>query len=151
MTGRSPSSSLIILPKANRISELFVLGTHQVLHHLGTLSLRSRVEDLGFYLIGGKCEYKRIVRCCICNPPRKLFQEMDRLPIKRFPASTCSHLYVAIDFCGPFTVYVNPQKEPQKCWVMIASDLVTRFISVEVVTSMTTAAFINPFRAFVAV
>ena len=77
MTGRSPSSSLIILPKANRISELFVLGTHQALHHLGTLPLMSTIEDLGFYLVGGKCEYKRIVRCCICKPPKKLFQEMD--------------------------------------------------------------------------
>lgn len=46
MTGRSPSSSLTILPKAKRISELFVLGTHQALHHLGTLSLMARIEDL---------------------------------------------------------------------------------------------------------
>ena len=151
MTGRSPSSSLILLPKRNRITELFVLGTHQALHHLGTLPLMSRVEELGFYLVGGKCEYKRIVRCCICKPPRQLFQEIDKLPIERFPTSTCSHLYVAIDFCGPFTVYEGPQKQAQKCWVMISSDLVTRFISVEVVTSMTTAAFINAFRAYVAV
>ena len=78
MTGRYPSSSLIILPKTNRISEPFVLGTHQALHHLGTLPLMSTIEDLGFYLVEGKCEYKCIVCCCICKPPRKLFQEMDR-------------------------------------------------------------------------
>ena len=58
-------------------------------------------------------------------------------------------MYVAIDFCGPFTTYEGPKKQPQKCWVMVVSDLVTRFISVEVVTSMTTAAFINAFWAFV--
>ena len=110
MFGRSPSPSLIILPKANRISELFVLGIHRALHHLGTLPLRSTIENLGLYLVRGRCEYNRIVRCCICKPPQPLFQEMDQLLIERFPTSTYSHLYIAIDFCSPFTTYEGSQK-----------------------------------------
>ena len=69
ITGRAPSSSLIVLPKKRRISDLFVLATHKAHHHLGTVSLMAQKGDLGFYLCGGRNEYKRCTACCNYKSP----------------------------------------------------------------------------------
>ena len=37
MTGRAPSTSLILLPKKGRVSELFVHHVHELHNHIGTL------------------------------------------------------------------------------------------------------------------
>ena len=68
--------------------------------------------------------------------------------LERIKPSTATFDFVAIDFTGVFTVYEGTT--PQKCYVMVVADLVTRFVSVEVVSSMSTAAFIEAFRSYAA-
>ena len=116
ITGRAPSSSLIVLPKKSRISELLVLAEHKAYHHLGTVSLMARIEDRGFYLCGGRNEYKRCTACCNCRSPRRLFQVMDNLPLERFPTTHVGHLYIALDFCGHFEIVQNGTTK--KCWIL---------------------------------
>ena len=148
ITGRAPSADLIALPRDHTITNLFVTWTHTSLHHLGPFSLRNRIQDLGFFLVGGISQYKKLLYGCTCRPPIKLWQEMDKLPLERIQPSTATFDFVAIDFTGVFTVYEGTT--PQKCYVMVVADLVTRFVSVEVVTSMSTAAFIEAFRSYAA-
>ena len=150
MTGRAPSTSLILLPKYGRVSELFVHHVHRYHNHLGTSALMTRVENSDAYLIGGRNAYKRITQCCICRPPRQLHQEIAELPIERIATSTKSFLFVALDYLGPFKLRKQHGAGEHKVWGMIASCLVTRFIHVELVSSCSTSAFLAAFRSFVA-
>ena len=150
MTGRAPSTNLIILPSKHRIPELMVLWIHLTMYHLPTLTLRSRVEELGYFVLGGKNEYKRITKCCICKKPVPIQQEISNLPLTRFPSSTSYNHAIAVDFAGPYLTYGPKQLQPQKVWLMITACLVTRYITATVVTSMSTAAFLEAFRQYVA-
>ena len=71
------------------------------------------------------------------SPTDQALEKMDMLPLERIHPSTATFDFVAIDFTGVFTVYEGTT--PQKCYVMVVADLVTRFVSVEVVSSMSTA------------
>ena len=97
MTGRAPSTSLILLPKANRVSQLFVKHVHDFHNHIGIRALMTRVENMGAYLIGGDKAYRQITRCCLCKPPRQLHQEMAKLPIERIATSLKSFYFIAVD------------------------------------------------------
>ena len=148
MAGRAPSSNLIILPKKCRISELYVKYVHVTNNHAGTNVLASRVEKR-CYLLGGKNEYKRITQCCACRPPKQLFQVMADLPPIRCNTSTQSFRYVAFDYSGPYYHYSSPGKNEKKCWCLIVSCLVTRYVHVELVEDCTTESLIRAIRAYV--
>ena len=150
MSGRLPSSDLILLPRKNRVSELYATYLHVINNHAGTNVLASRLERR-CYLIGGKHEYKRIVRCCVCRKHRPLHQEMAKLPRIRCATSTQSHYYIAMDYAGPFYVYDGPKKKERKCYTLIITCLVTRHIHVELVEDCTTLALIQAIRAYVAI
>ena len=150
MTSRIPASNLIILPRKNRISELFVYYQHVINNHVGTNGLRARVEKTA-YLVGGRCEYKRILKGCSCRPPKKMFQEMSNLPIERIPLTLHHHEQIACDYLGPWYYYENPKAKGKKCYGLVITCLVTRHIHVEIVRSCSTDAFFLGLRAYVAV
>ena len=149
MHSRVPASNLIILARNNRISELFVYHQHVLNNHVGVNGLRARIEKIA-YLVGGRCEYKRIVKGCVCRPPKRLYQEMSDLPIERIPLTLHSHEYIALDYLGPWFFYENPKAKGRKCYGLIITCLVTRHVHVELVKSCSTDAFFLGLRAYVA-
>ena len=52
---------------------------------------------------------KRIVKGCVCRPPKRLYQEMADLPIERIPLTLHSHEYIALDYLGPWYFYESPK------------------------------------------
>ena len=146
ITGLAPSVDLIVLPRDHQIVNVFVKWTHTSLHHLSPLPLRNRILDLEFILIGGIKQYKKLIHKSLCRPPVKLWQEIDKVLSERLGSTTKTFNYIAIDFTGVFTVFEN--NSPRKCYVMVVADLTTRFISVEMVENMSTAAFIKAFRCY---
>ena len=150
MQSRVPASNLIILPRNSKISELFVYHQHVMNNHVGINGLRARVEKIA-YLVGGRCEYKRIVQGCTCRPPKKLYQEMSDLPIERIPMTLHHHEFIALDYLGPWFFYENPKAKGKKCYGLVITCLVTRHIHIELVKSCSTDAFFLGLRAYVAV
>ena len=135
---------IVSVLEANAKLNLYILNTS--LHHLSPLPLRNRIQDLGFILVGGIKQYKKLTHKCVCRPPVKLWQEIDKLPPERLGSTTEFFHYITIDFTGVFTVFENDS--PRKSYVLVVADLTTRFISVEVVENMSTAAFIEAFRCY---
>ena len=150
MTSRVPASNLIILPKNNKISELFVYYQHVTNNHVGTNGLRARVEKIA-YLVGGRWEYRRILKGCVCRPPKKMYQEMANLPIERIPLTLHHHQFIACDYLGPWYYYENPKAKGKKCYGLVITCLVSRHTHVELVKSCSTDAFFLGLRAYVAV
>ena len=150
MESRIPQSDLVILPKGNPISELYVTFHHVTSNHCGTNNLRSRVEKVA-YLLGGKNEYKRITKCCTCRKPRQLYQAMGKLPPERCPSTLQAHRFIAMDYAGPYYHYEEPAKKEQKCWVLIVSCLVTRHLHVELIKNSGTEAFLLALRAYISI
>ena len=146
--GRPPQMDLIAIPPKHRVAELFVRWLHLTGYHLGTLPLRQRLESLGYFLIQGRAGFKQAQACCSCRKPRPLVQEYGAAPQARYPTGTHTGLYIALDYCGPFTYYQD--KTPKKCYILVISDLVSRYINLEICSDMTTATFINALRAYFA-
>ena len=122
---------------------------HLIHYHIQVSGLIARCENAGTYLIGGRREYKRIIRCCQCSRPRALFQEMSALPIERHAAAFQTHAFVSVDYAGPIVVWED--KKEVKKYVMIVSCMVSRHMHAEVVHRQTTYAFLNAFRAYAAI
>jgi hypothetical protein len=150
MMSRMPQSDLVILPKKNPITELFVTYNHVINNHCGTNNLRARCEKV-VYVLGGKQEYKRITKCCTCRQPRSLYQAMGDLPPERCPSKLEAHRFIAMDYAGPFYHYEEPGKKEQKCWILLVSCLVTRHLHVELVKSCSTEAFLLALRAYISI
>ena len=107
MVSREPSTSIVVIPKKHRISELFVRHQHIIHNHAGTASLVSLVEKK-CYLPGGIHEFKRIVRCCGCRKYKQLKQIMAELPPERTTVGFKAFLAISCHYCGPFYVYEGP-------------------------------------------
>ena len=107
MVSREPSTSIVVIPKKQRTSELFVRHQHIIHNHAGTASLVSLVEKK-FYLPGGIHEFKRIVRCCGCRKYKQLKQIMAELPPERTTVGFKAFLAISCHYCGPFYVYEGP-------------------------------------------
>ena len=148
LKGRPPQMDLIAIPPKHRVADLFVRWLHLTGYHLGVLPLRQRLESLGYYLIQGRVGYRHASTCCTCQPPRPLKQIFGDTPCIRFPTGTHSGLYLALDYCGPFMYFQD--KSPKKCYILVISDLVSRFINLEVCGDMSTATFINALRSYFA-
>ena len=108
---RLPNSSLIIQPKENRISELYVIWQHLIHYHIQVSGLIARCENAGTYLIGRRREYKPIIRCCQCSWPRALFQEILALPIECHGAAFQTHAFVRVDYAGPIVVWEDKKSK----------------------------------------
>ena len=145
MRGRLPSSSLIILPPKDALTELFVRGAHTAFCHIAKDGLMTRVESQGVYVVGSVREYKRIIRCCSCRPLKQMITEEAKLPLPRTMPNVPVMAYISCDYAGPIYWY-DSNKNPQKAWLMVVSCLVSRFVHCEVVTRCTTVAFIQAFR-----
>ena len=145
MRSRGPASNLVILPKQHLITELYVRHHHTFNNHCGVNNVRSRCEKT-CYILGGQQEYKRILKCCVCRSPKKLFQEMAPLPIERWPKVLRVWTYIATDYCGPVYYYSNPGKKEHKAWIALFTDLISRQIHVEVVQDCTTQALLLAIR-----
>ena len=141
---------LIILPKRNPVTDLFVTYHHVTNNHCGTNNLRARCEKV-VYVLGGKQEYKRITKCCTCRKPRQLCQAMADLPPERCPPNLQAHRFIAMDYAGPFYYYEEPAKNEQKCWILLISCLVTRHLHVELVKNCSTEAFLLALRAYISI
>ncbi|XP_055527010.1 uncharacterized protein LOC129719642 [Wyeomyia smithii] len=87
---------------------------------------------------------------CFKNKPRILEQLMADLPPERVTPSS-PFLKVGVDYCGPFMIsYPNRRARPVKCYVAIFVCLTVKAVHLELVTDLTTEAFLAALKRFVA-
>jgi len=158
--GRLRNSSLtenakhpILLPRKSHL-------TYLVMHHSHLCNLHSGIQQMmtfirqNFWILRAKDEIKYYIkRCVLCTrlKAETMKQLMGNLPAYRVNPSR-PFLKCGVDYCGPFLIRpIQPRsKVVLKAYIAVFVCFSVRAIHLEVVSDLTSSAFIACFRRFVA-
>lgn len=142
----------IILPSKHPFTDLIIKHEHHRLLHAGCQAVIASLRDR-YWPLRCKNNVKRIIRGCIrcfrANPTSEVYQ-MGQLPASRVtparPFSTCG-----VDYAGPFYTKERIRSRVSvKAYLCIFVCFVTRAVHIELATNLSTDAFLNCFRRFIA-
>ncbi|XP_050495535.1 uncharacterized protein LOC126876672 [Bombus huntii] len=142
----------IILPKSS-VTALIIEHEHLLNLHTGTQATLYALRR-SYWPIDGRSQVwstlKKCVRCCRANPP-PVDYIMGDLPAARITESR-PFTNVGIDYCGPF--YIKERKDRNrlkiKVYVAIFVCLAVKAVHIELVSDLTSEAFIAALRRFIA-
>ena len=141
----------MIVPKEHPIAELIVRYYHKVLGHAGREHVLCTLRQY-YWVPHGRSLVRRLLHNCIDCRKRyapTLQQVMGDLPMERLTPFQPPFTFTGVDFFGPF--YVKRGRATEKVYGCIFVCFNTRAIHVEDASSLTTDAFIQAFRRFIAV
>ncbi|XP_075162870.1 uncharacterized protein LOC142235503 [Haematobia irritans] len=141
----------MLLPFNDPISRLIFESLHKENKHCGPTALLSTVRQR-FWPIKGKHLARETVHKCIqCarSKPKLLKQIMGNLPETRV-TPTRPFINAGVDYCGPIWVHFKTRgKRPQKAHLAIFCCFSTKAVHLELVTDLTTDAFIGALKRFI--
>ncbi|XP_024878636.1 uncharacterized protein LOC112458998 [Temnothorax curvispinosus] len=143
----------ILLPANNHVFELIIRETHIKLCHARSQATLYAIRE-NYWLVNGKNRVKGIIRkCVVCSRWRPLTPEyqMGDLPRVRFAGSRPFES-VGIDFCGPFFIKEKKHRNRNKIKIYVAVFvcLAVKAVHLEIVSDLTTEAFIACLKWFFA-
>jgi len=141
----------IILPKDGHITQLILAHVHQKTQHQGRGITLNQLRSCGFWIVGGsKAVASFLRRCVVCRKLRRPTesQRMADLPHDRIEPSP-PFTYCGMDCFGPFVVK-NGRKEIKR-YGLLFTCMCSRAIHIEMLDDMSTDAFINGLRCFIAI
>ncbi|XP_073968186.1 uncharacterized protein [Bombus fervidus] len=142
----------IILPKSTTIA-LIIEHEHLLNLHAGTQATLYALRR-SYWPIDGRSQVwstvKKCVRCCRANPPPVEYV-MGDLPAARTTESR-PFTNVGIDYCGPFFIKERRDRNRRKikAYVAIFICLSVKAVHIELVSDLTSEAFIAALRRFIA-
>ncbi|XP_076233347.1 uncharacterized protein LOC143178507 [Calliopsis andreniformis] len=142
----------ILLPKGNHVTDLIIRESHVRNHHAGVTATLYNVRQQ-YWPIDGKNTTRKIIRQCVrcfrVNPPAVEYI-MGNLPAARVTESRPFY-NCGVDYCGPFYIkerrYRNRARV--KIYVAIFTCFATKAVHLEVVSDLTTEAFIAALKRFI--
>lgn len=156
--GRLEESSLsydakhpMLLPYAHPITRMIFTHEHFANAHIGPQSLLCKVRQR-FWIVKGKTIARNVVQNCVrCakSQPRFFTQLMGNLPASRVQPAR-PFINSGVDFCGPFFTHFKLRgKRPVKSYVAIFCCFATKAVHIEVVSDLTTEAFLGALKRFI--
>lgn len=140
----------IIIPKNSAVSFMIINDAHSITKHGGTQLTYTRTQ---YWIIDTrKAVRNQIHKCVTCHRHSQKSQNqlMGSLPEPRFNF-TRSFLHTGIDYAGPFKILTIRKPGPRqttKSWVAVFVCLCTKAIHLEVVSRLTSEAFLAAFTRF---
>lgn len=142
----------VIIPGKHRIAELIADKYHKILRHAGA-QLMINTMQLRFWIVGARNVAKRTVfncvKCTRCRP--KLIQQpMADLPEQRVRQARPFSIS-GVDYAGPIMVKGTHRRAvPTKGYISIFVCFVTKAVHIELVSNLSSSAFLAALRRFVA-
>lgn len=141
-----------ILPNKCILVNCYVRHLHLSNYHAGAKTLVALIRN-NFWIVNAREACRRIVQSCVhCvrYKPKLMQQIMGHLPHARVnecrPFQSC-----AVDFCGPINTYLRIRgKVPYKTYVAVFVCMVTKAVHIEVVSDLTTDAFLAALKRLIA-
>ncbi|XP_014676742.1 PREDICTED: uncharacterized protein LOC106816632 [Priapulus caudatus] len=146
----------VILPAKSHLARLLVRHFHEKVEHQGRLLTEGAIRSHGYWIVGVKRVVSTIIHHCVtCRKLRGRLehQKMADLPADRL-APGPPFTSVGVDMFGPWAVVSRRTRgglAHSKRWAILFTCLTTRAIHIEVVEDMSSSAFINSVRRFVAI
>ncbi|XP_024877813.1 uncharacterized protein LOC112458422 [Temnothorax curvispinosus] len=142
----------VLLPHRSRFTELVIEHEHRKMLHAGANSTLAAVR-LEYWPLKARGTIKRLVRGCITcfkSKPQIPEQIMGNLPAHRVTPSRPFE-NTGVDFCGPIYVREGRGKGRKniKAYVAVFVCMATKAVHLEVVSDLTTEAFLNAFKRFI--
>ncbi|XP_023816942.1 uncharacterized protein LOC111948389 [Oryzias latipes] len=141
----------VILPKNSHLSRLLIKHFHERVRHQGRGMTTNHLRANGWWILGCSSAVSSYIYNCVkCRKYRKCTdkQRMSDLPLDRTEPSP-PFTYVGMDCFGPFLV--KDGRKVFKRYGLLFTCLCSRAIHVELLEDMTTDAFLNALRAFIAI
>ncbi|XP_048525510.1 uncharacterized protein LOC109533039 [Dendroctonus ponderosae] len=143
----------ILMSGKNYLSHLIALHEHIKLLHAGPQLLLSSLREQ-YWIVSGRNLVRKVVHACVkCfrSSPRFTNPIMGNLPSHRVRPSPPFHVS-GVDYAGPFTIKDRKGRgcKTSKCYLCLFVCFSTKSVHLELVTDLTTEAFILAFRRFVA-
>ncbi|GFY22187.1 integrase catalytic domain-containing protein [Trichonephila clavipes] len=142
----------ILLPSKHKLTYLIVEYFHKKFLHSGPQSLLYQIRQ-NFWILNGRNICRKVVHncviCCKANPTCT-DQIMADLPkgrvIKNYPFNVSG-----VDFCGPFYIKYKGQRKGvyNKIYVCIFICFVSKAVHLDIVTDLTSNAFIATLKRFI--
>ncbi len=140
-----------IVPYKSHVSLLLIKHYHEKVQHQGRGITANELRSNGVWVIGSsRAVASHIYKCTTCRKYRRNTQDpkMADLPEERMEP-TPPFTYCGIDCFGPF--YVKEARKELKKYGLIFTCMCSRAIHIEMLDDLTTDAFINALRGFIAI
>ncbi|PHT96336.1 hypothetical protein BC332_34738 [Capsicum chinense] len=141
-----------ILPKNAHLTKLIIDFFHRQNLHAGPRLLQSIISQ-SYWILSARYAIKaQLHKCIICfrAAPRNVAPQMGQLPESRVvPAARC-FLKVGTDFGGPYLIKDSKRRNApsHKAYICLFICLATKAIHLELVSDLTTEAFIAALERF---
>lgn len=145
------SKHQLILPHTSSVTELLIRAMHIEQLHVGPAGLLATIRQR-FWLTNARSTIRKVTRSCLTcfrTNPSDVTQLMGELPKQRvlpsFPFSI-----TGVDYAGPILVKQGTYRPKQiKAYIAVFVCLTTKAIHLELVSELTTNAFLAALRRFV--
>ena len=141
----------IMLSKQSHVTKLIIKNCHAKVMHQGRGMTIAEIQNSGYWVAGCTSLVNSLIKnCVLCRKTRRPLesQKMGELPYTR-TAVTPPFTYVGCDCFGPF--YVKDNRKELKKYGVVFTCMASRAIHIELVDDMSTDAFINALRCFIAI
>ena len=146
----------VIIPKNSHLAVLLIRYHHEKVHHQGRHFTEGAVRSAGYWIIGCKRLVSSIIQKCVkC---RKLRQDVSSQKMSDLPADRVQpappFTFVGVDTFGPWEVTARRTRggyANSKRWGILFTCLTSRAVHIEVTEALSSSAFINAFRRFIAI
>ncbi|XP_014677998.1 PREDICTED: uncharacterized protein LOC106817811 [Priapulus caudatus] len=140
-----------VLPKDSHVTRLIIGYCHERIQHQGRGMTLNEIRRNGYWIVGGsKAVASHLRQCFWCRKFRRPVEEqkMADLPEDRVEISP-PFTYCGIDCFGPFRI--KQGRKEHKRYGLLFTCMCSRAVHIEVLEDMTTDAFINALRCFIAI
>lgn len=136
----------IILPGDHYVTQKLIEWKHRELNHAGVQILMNNLREKYWILRSRKSIRKVTLRCSRCRRfiANSIQPESPPLPEDRIRDAAPFEV-TGVDLAGPLYL-----RDKQKCWIVLYTCAVYRAIHLELLTSLSSDAFLQTFRRFVA-
>lgn len=141
----------VIVPKNHHVTKLIIAHFHSKVQHQGKGLTINEIRSNGFWIPGINRAVAAYVHQCVkCRRLRRCTEEqrMADLPSQRLDPSP-PFTYCGMDCFGPFLT--KQARKVHKRYGLLFTCLCCRAVHIEMLDDMTTDAFINALRCFIAI
>lgn len=141
----------LILPQKHRITELLIKKIHEERFHEGHSGVLAAIRQ-NFWLINARSVIRKVIHNCIrCfrTRPRMIQPLMGNLPEYRVNIAAPFEL-TGVDYAGPVSVKEGKRKPKiVKAYIALFVCVVTKAVHLELVSDLTTEAFLAALDRFI--
>ncbi|XP_030602936.1 uncharacterized protein LOC115792515 [Archocentrus centrarchus] len=141
----------ILVPKGHHVTQLIIAHFHSKVHHQGKGLTINEIRSNGIWIPGiNKAVANFIHQCVKCRRLRRGTEEqkMSEFPRQRLEPSP-PFTFCGMDCFGPFLT--KQARKVHKRYGLLFTCLCCRAVHIEMLDDMTTDAFINALRCFIAI